>query len=130
MTMATFQAGGPALLDSGEPPHVALEQWIDLFVDFVATKQGLAAVVQSDDSCSDPLHSYFLEQLEPVCANLLRAAAEADEIRPDQDAYELMRGIRGLYAGESSRGYDARRLVELLVAGLRERPVRGSNRAR
>lgn len=112
---------GPDLLESGPSPYVALEQWIDLFVDFVVTKQGLAAVVQSDDSCFDPLHTYFLERLEPVCAALLRAAAEAGEIRSGQDAYELMRGVGGLCAGGNSSQYDSRRLVGTLVAGLRER---------
>lgn len=113
---------GPALLESSPSPYVALERWIDLFVDFVITKQGLAAVVQSDDSCYDPLHAYFLERLEPVCATLLRAAADAGEIWPGQDAYELMRGVGGLCAGGSSPQYDPRRLVGTLVAGLRERP--------
>lgn len=112
---------GPALLESSPTPYVALERWIDLFVDFVVTKQGLAAVVQSDDSCYDPLHSYFLERLEPVCAALLRAAAEAGEIRSGQDAYELMRGVGGLCAGGNSTQYDPRRLVGTLVAGLKDR---------
>jgi hypothetical protein len=77
-------------------------------------------VLQSDDPCFDPLHSYFLERLEPVCTQLLVAAATAGEIRPDQDAYELMRGIGGLCAGAGNNPrYDARRLVALLVAGLK-----------
>ena len=51
---------------------------------------------------------------------LLEAAVEAGEIRPGQDAYELMRGVGNLCigAGDGER-YDARRLVKLLVAGLR-----------
>ncbi|MDJ1131298.1 TetR/AcrR family transcriptional regulator [Streptomyces iconiensis] len=110
---------GPALLDTGKTPHAALAEWIDLFVDFVVTKQGLAVVLQSDDPCFDPLHSYFLERLEPVCAQLLDAAVASGEISPGQDAYELMRGVGGLCAGGNNSRYDARRLVALLVAGLR-----------
>ena len=34
---------GPALLASSSSPHAALTQWIDLFVDFLITKHGLAA---------------------------------------------------------------------------------------
>ncbi|MBH0778095.1 TetR/AcrR family transcriptional regulator [Nocardia sp. NEAU-351] len=111
--------GGPALLESSEGPYAALRTWIDRFVDFVATKQGLAAVLQSDDPCFDPLHAYFLERLVPVCARLLDAAAAAGEIGGGQDPYELMRGVGGLCAGGSTDRYDARRLVGLLVAGLR-----------
>jgi hypothetical protein len=96
---------------------------MDVFVDFLVTKLGLAAVLQSDDPCFDPLHSYFLGRLLPVCAQLLDAAARSGEIRPDSDAYELMLGVGGLCAaaGKSPR-YDAHRLVGLLIAGLRQSP--------
>ncbi|MFI6340269.1 TetR/AcrR family transcriptional regulator [Streptomyces sp. NPDC050535] len=110
---------GPALLDTGATAHAALAEWIDLFVDFVVTKQGLAVVLQSADPCFDPLHSYFLERLEPVCTQLLDAAVASGEIRSGQDAYELMRGVGSLCAGAGNNPrYDARRLVKLLVAGL------------
>ncbi|MEV7142057.1 TetR/AcrR family transcriptional regulator [Streptomyces tauricus] len=111
---------GPALLAASPKPYAALAEWIDLFVDFVVTKQGLASVLQSDDPCFDPLHSYFLERLVPVCAELLEAAAESGEIRPGMDPYELMRGVGGLCAGAGNNPrYDARRLAGILVAGLR-----------
>ncbi len=111
---------GPALLASGATPHAALRRWINLFVDFLVTKHGLAAVLQSDDAGFDALHAYFLDRLVPVCAQLLEAAAVAGEIRSDVDAYELMRGVGNLCIGaDSDPRYDARRLVELLVAGLR-----------
>ncbi|WP_199439931.1 TetR/AcrR family transcriptional regulator [Umezawaea beigongshangensis] len=110
---------GPALLADSASPHGALRRWLDLFVDFVITKQGLAAVLQSDDPCFDPLHAYFLDRLVPVCTRLLDAAAESGEIRSDVDAHELMRGVGGLCAGAGGNSrYDARRLVGYLVAGL------------
>lgn len=112
---------GPALGESSATPYAALERWIDLFVDFVVTKQGLATVLQSDDLCYDPLHTYFLDRLVPVCAQLLDAAAESGDITSDMDAYELMRGVGGIcaVAGDNLH-YDARRLVGLLIAGLRQ----------
>ena len=111
---------GPALLASSATPYAVLASWMDTFVDFVVTKQGLATVLQSDDPCYDPLHAYFVERLEPVCARLLDAAASSGEIRSGQDAYELMRGVGGLCAGAGTNPrYDVRRLVGLLIAGLR-----------
>jgi AcrR family transcriptional regulator len=111
---------GPALLAGGRGPHQALVEWIDRFVDFVITKQGLASVLQSGEACYDPLHTYFLERLGPVCTQLLDAAAAAGEIVPGQDAFELMRGVGSLCAGAGTATYyDARRLVKLLVNGLR-----------
>ncbi|RLP94582.1 MULTISPECIES: TetR/AcrR family transcriptional regulator [unclassified Micromonospora] len=110
---------GPALLASSATPHAALGRWIDLFVDFLVTKRGLAGALQPDNAGFDTLHAYFLDRLVPVCTQLLDAAAEAGEIRPGTHAYELMRGVGNLCIGaDSDPNYDARRLVELLIAGL------------
>ncbi|WP_406262573.1 TetR/AcrR family transcriptional regulator [Actinacidiphila glaucinigra] len=112
---------GPALLAGGATPHIALARWIDLFVDFLVTKHGLAAVLQSDNTGFETLHAYFLDRLLPVCAELLDAAAAAGEIRSDVEAYALMRGVGNLCIGaDSDPRYDARRLAGLLVAGLRQ----------
>jgi AcrR family transcriptional regulator len=109
---------GPALMAS-ETPRAALAQWIDLFVDFLITKHGLAAALQSDKARFESLHAYFLDRLVPVCTELLDAATQAGEIRPDVDAYELMRGVGSLCAGGGGDSrYDARHLVDLLIAGL------------
>jgi AcrR family transcriptional regulator len=112
---------GPALLASSSTPNAALTKWIDLFVDFLITKHGLAAALQSDNARFETLHAYFLDRLVPVCAQLLDAAAAAGEIRPGIDAYGLMRGIGNLCVGtDGDSRYDARRMVELLIAGLRQ----------
>jgi AcrR family transcriptional regulator len=115
---------GPGLLETSATGHAALGRWIDLFVDFLVTKHGLAAVLKSDTAGFDTLHAYFLDRLLPVCTELLEAAAAAGEIRSDLRAYELMRGVGNLCIGaESDPQYDARRLVELLVQGLRAEPA-------
>jgi AcrR family transcriptional regulator len=111
---------GPALLADSDSPHIALARWIDLFVDFLVTKHGLAEALQSDDATFATLHAYFIDRLVPVCAELLDAAARAGEIRPDIEALELMRGVGNLCIGaDKDPRYDARRVVELLLAGLR-----------
>lgn len=111
---------GPSLLAAAGTPHAALRQWIDLFVDFLVTKHGLAAVLRSDQAGFSALHDYFLDRLLPVCAELLDAAVTAGEIRADIDALTLMRGVGNLCIGaESDPDYDARRLAGVLVDGLR-----------
>ncbi|MBA2811156.1 TetR/AcrR family transcriptional regulator [Streptomyces sp. KM273126] len=113
---------GPNLLDSAGSPLAALRQWVDLFVDFLVTKHGLANALQSDSSGFEALHAYFLDRLVPVCEQLLDAAVDAGEVRPGTHAYELMRGIGNLCIGrDSDPRYDPRRLVELLLQGL-QRP--------
>ncbi len=114
---------GPALLAASTTPHAALTQWIDLFVDFLITKHGLAGALQSDKARFETLHAYFLDRLVPVCAQLLDAAAATGEIRPDMDAYGLMRAVGNLCAGiDGDSRYDARRMVGLLIAGLIQHP--------
>ncbi|MCX2930885.1 helix-turn-helix domain containing protein [Mycobacterium sp. CVI_P3] len=111
---------GPALLEQKSSPVAALTDWIDLFIDFLVTKHGLAAALRSDAPTFTTLHAYFLDRLMPVCAQLLEAAVAAGEIAPGVEAYELMRGIGNLCIGaEADPDYDARRLVGLMITGLR-----------
>ena len=118
--VAACAEAAPALLATSATPYAALGQWIDLFVDFVITKHGLAAVLQSDDASFEPLPAYFIHPLVPACTQLRAAAAAAGEIRADVAALELMRGVGNLCIGaESDPRYDARRMVQLLIAGLR-----------
>jgi AcrR family transcriptional regulator len=116
---------GPALLASSGTPHAALARWAGLFVDFLVTKHGLAAALRSDSARFEALHAYFLDRLVPVCAQLLDAAVASGEIRPDIDAFGLLYGIGNLCAGAGGDArYDARRMVDLLIAGLASRPRR------
>jgi AcrR family transcriptional regulator len=113
---------GPTLLEGASSPHVALGRWINLFVDFLVTKHGLAEALQSDHAAFQKLHEYFLDRLVPVCASLLAAASAAGEIRADIDGFELMFAVGNLCIGAgASPRYDARRMVEVLIAGLRAR---------
>ncbi|MFE0105266.1 TetR/AcrR family transcriptional regulator [Streptomyces sp. NPDC059009] len=110
---------GPRLLADAESPFAALRQWIDLFVDFLVTKHGLANTMQADSSGFAALHTYFIDRLIPVCAELLDAAVEAGGIRPGIQPYELLRGIGNLCIGrDDDPRYDPRRLIELMLKGL------------
>lgn len=110
---------GPALLADSGSPHAALARWVDIFVDFLVTKHGLAAALGNDKASFDTLHAYFVERLVPVCAEMLDAAIASGQIRADVGAYELMRGIGNLCIfADQDPCYDARRLAGLLVAGL------------
>jgi AcrR family transcriptional regulator len=126
LIVAVYRHQVERLVDAGSTssaaagsPHAALARWMDQFVDFVVTKQGLATVLQSEEPCFDPLHAYFVERLEPVCAQLLAAAVGSGEIRPGHSAHEIMLAVGGLCAAAGRGGdYDVRRVVGLLIAGL------------
>ncbi|WP_214404963.1 TetR/AcrR family transcriptional regulator [Pseudonocardia lacus] len=111
---------GRTCLDEEPTPYAALARWIDMFVDFLVTKHGLATALRSDSERFDALHSWFLDRLGPVAARLIEAAVDAGEIRSDIGAYALMRGVGNLCIGaENDPRYDARTLVGVLIAGLR-----------
>lgn len=110
---------GPALLTESASPYAALTAWVDLFVDFLVTKHGLAEALQSDDTTFQSLHAYFIDRLLPVCTQLVEAAVAAGQIRDDVEPFAVMYGTGNLCvgAGRDPR-YDARRMVGLLIAGL------------
>src|SRR5690349_2575376 len=102
---------GPQLLSEEDSPQLALRRWVDLFVDFLVTKHGLANALQSDSSGFEQLHAYFLERLGPVCGELLKASG-IENIQP----YELMRGIGNLCIGrDDDPRYNPRKLIALLL---------------
>lgn len=115
---------GPVLLAQSPSARVALRRWVDLFVDFLVTKHGLAGALQTDGAGSDALHDYFVDRLVPVCAALLdaalhEAAARDGETTLQISAYGFMRGIGNLCIGAGSDpNYDARRLAQLLISGV------------
>lgn len=110
---------GPSLLAESPSPRVALERWMDLFVDFLVTKHGLAGALGNKGAGSDALHTYFVDRLVPVCDTLLAAAGGDHEEELRISAYGLMRGVGNLCigAGNDPR-YDARLLTRLLIAGV------------
>ncbi|WP_119294507.1 TetR/AcrR family transcriptional regulator [Streptomyces sp. YIM 130001] len=112
-------AAGPRLLAEADSPVAALRRWIDLFVDFLVTKHGLANTLQPDSSSFIALHTYFLDRLLPAADELLGAAVDAGEVRSGVQPYELMRGIGNLcIAADDDSRYDPRRLIDLLLRGI------------
>lgn len=103
-----------------EAPYAALEAWVNQFADFLTTKHGLAQALHSDQAGFHQLHSEFVERLLPVLDRLLSSAAAAGDIRDDIRPFDLMLGIGNLCIGSDSYpDYNARRMIALLVAGLR-----------
>jgi AcrR family transcriptional regulator len=101
-------------------PGEALARWMQRFVDFIATKRGLAAALHSGDPAYRALPAYFDKRLKPAFEGLLDAAVRARVVRPGIEAGDLLRAVATLCHG--SHGEDptyARRMVELLVDGLR-----------
>lgn len=111
-------AAVPRLLAESPTAYDALVRWLDLFVDFLVTKHGLAEALQSEDAAHATLHAYFVDRLVPACAELLAAAAAAGQVSAGLRALDVLRGIGNLSVGDGTHGYDARPMIDALVAGL------------
>lgn len=109
---------GPRLLAESATPQIALRSWVDLFVEFLVTKHGLAGALQGDGAGSDALHTYFVDRLVPVCGSLLDAARDPIDAAP-VDAYSVLRGVGNLCIGAGADArYDAGAVVHLFISGV------------
>ncbi|EHR62993.1 TetR/AcrR family transcriptional regulator [Saccharomonospora cyanea] len=110
---------GTQLMRTAESPADALREWVDLFVDFLATKHGLASAMGSGNPTFRALHAHFLERIVPVCGELLAAGVAAGQLRAEVDPYELMHGIGNICISTGDERYEPRRIVALVLSGLR-----------
>lgn len=110
---------GAHLLAERETPEEALRAWVDLFVDFLVTKHGLAGALREDKAGSDALHAFFVGRLVPVCDALLEAALGPLRGRLPVGGYSVLKGIGNLSIGAGGDPrYDVRSLVQLFVTGV------------
>jgi AcrR family transcriptional regulator len=112
----------PDLL-AGRPATEALRGWMDSFIDFMATKHGMADALRVVLVTEGELRMQTRDLLTGAIATLLAAGVAENEIRPDIDPHDVLMGLGGvtLIAGEADQRDQARRLLDLLVDGLRYR---------
>ena len=117
-------ADAAARISARYGPGESLDRWLKRFIDFVATKRGLSAALHSGDPAYETLPNYLLERLAPALDGLLRGAATAGEIRSDVEPVDLLLAIARLCAPDDKGGISkqSRRMVALLIDGLRQRP--------
>jgi AcrR family transcriptional regulator len=126
LIVAVFQTQVDACADAASvmarkyEPGEALARWMQRFVDFIATKRGLAKALHSGEPAYNALPAYFVNRLKPALEGLLDAAVAARVVRPGMEAGDLLRAVATLCHGlHGEEPVYARRMVELLVDGLR-----------
>jgi AcrR family transcriptional regulator len=104
------------------PPFEALAEWMQVYVQLIATKRGLAKALSSDDPVYVGMYARFDQCLRPAARTLYEAAVAAGEVRSDVDAAELLVAVSTLCmsAHEGGTGH-AGKMVGILVEGLRLR---------
>lgn len=105
------------------PPVTALREWLLLFVDYLATKQGMSEVLKSIVHGPSSLHAASGAQVKQAFATLVNRAVASGDIRLNIDPLDLLRALAGV--ANISSGPDwkqaAKRLVDILIAGIRTR---------
>ena len=103
------------------PADVALELWMQRFVDYIATKRGLATSLRLLLSANSTLFSDTSGRVSGAMRNLIEAAAASGKIRADVDASDVMHALGGIYSAPNTPDWRERsgRLVKLLMDGLR-----------
>lgn len=92
---------------------------------FLWTKRGLATALHSGDPAYGALPAIFEGRLRPALTTLLGAAVAAGEVRADIEPDLLIRAVGRLCLhGDDDTAEQTRRMVALLVDGLRHEPER------
>jgi AcrR family transcriptional regulator len=103
------------------PPDEATRVWMDRFVDYMTTKRGMADALRAVIASGGNPYAESRDRLLGAIGALLGAAAEAGSVRADSDPADVLTTLTGvsLAAGEPAQRDQARRLLDLLMDGLR-----------
>ena len=103
------------------PAGEALEAWMHLLVDYMATKRVIAPALRASAGEGGQVYASSGAAITDTIETLARAAAASGDIRADVGPDDLYRMLVGV-----SHGYDqpdwepsARRLIAILMAGMK-----------
>lgn len=108
-------------LSRKHPPDVALAQWMQRFVDYIAAKRGMAESLKLLLASNSEFFAEASGKIPTALQKLIDAAIAQGSIRPDIDSSDVMYALSGIYSGPNTPDWRdrSRRLVALLMDGLR-----------
>jgi AcrR family transcriptional regulator len=104
-----------------QTPGEALHQWMQLFVDYIATKKVIASALSALVGGASELYAASGQLITEAVRLLIARAAASGDIRADVDPMDLLRALIGFTYGNDSPGWQASalRLIDILMDGLR-----------
>jgi len=113
-------ASAARLLDE-RPAGEALEAWLHLLVDYMATKRVIAPALQASVGEGAEAYASGGAAVSESMNRLLEAAIAAGAVRPDIGPQDLFRAMIGFSYGYEQPDWEAsaRRLISVLMGGLR-----------
>ncbi len=106
------------------PPPAALRRWMDLFGDWIATKNGMLDTLVSMVESGEIAHGRTRTELLAAIDDILNAGRTTGELRADVSAEDIAAGLIGVFtvAKPPEQAARASRLLNVLMDGLRTRP--------
>ncbi|WP_116198706.1 TetR/AcrR family transcriptional regulator [Amycolatopsis circi] len=102
-------------------PAAALRRWMDLFGDWIATKNGMLDTLLAMVESGEIAHAHTRTELLAAIDGLLEAGCTSGELRADVPAEDIAAALIGIFtvAGSPEHQAMAGRLLDLLMDGLR-----------
>jgi AcrR family transcriptional regulator len=118
-------AQAAAQLLETKPPVEALRAWMRLFIDYIATKKIIAPALTSLTGGTTELFAASGVLIKSAMSLLVDRAVAAGDIRRDVDSIDLLYALAGFANVNNGPGWEpsARRLIDILIAGLRREDV-------
>lgn len=115
--------GARKLLDQ-LPPAAAMRRWMDLFGDWIATKNGMIDTLLAMIETGEIAHGQTRAELLAAITSILDAGRAAGDLRRDVTAEDVAASLIGIFtaAPRPRRKALAARLLTLLMDGLRPCP--------
>ncbi len=106
------------------PPPAALRRWMDLFGDWIATKNGMRDTLLAMVESGDIAHAHTRTELLAAIDALLDAGRATGELRADITAEDIAANLIGIFTVAHPPDHNARasRLLNILTDGLRPPP--------
>lgn len=127
---ATYRSTTDLLCDSASSllhelaPADAMRTWMERFVDYMLTKQGMADALPAILATREGLRLHSREALAGAVTELLDAGISAGQFRADVSPSDALMALGGvtLISGHEHQRELATRLLGLLLDGLAARP--------
>jgi AcrR family transcriptional regulator len=115
----------PDLLQDMRPDE-ATRAWMDRYIEYMTTKRGMADALRVVIASGGTPYAQSRDRLITAITSLLQAGAASGALRADIEPADVLAGLSGisLAAGEPAQRAQARRLLDLLMDGLRYRGAR------
>ena len=110
-----------AELAKKHPPDMALAEWMQRFVDYIAAKRGMANSLRLLLASNSEFFAEASGKIPAALQRLVDAAIAQGSIRADIESSDLLQALAGIYGAPQTPDWRerSRRLVALLMDGLR-----------